>query len=237
MVWPRALSKAAGVALLTLVAAVGATAQTHYNSHIWLGARGGVTLSRMDISPSITQTMKTGTTGAVTFRYAEEKLFGLVAELGFVQRGWKEQFNTPEETSPLQYSRTLTYVNLPVMTQIIFGTNRFKGFVNLGPEVSYLVSEGTTANFDYRNPTAAEGWPKRPRQYEHLAMAVHNKFDYGITGGAGIEVYVAPRHSLTLEARYYFGLGNIFHSSKADVYSASRCTSIEVTLGYNFRLK
>ena len=70
-----------------------------------------------------------------------------------------------------------------------------------------------------------------------MAMKVKNRFDYGITAGAGIEFIVAGRHSLMLEGRYYFGLGNIFPSAKKDYFSASRGTSILVTLGYMFRLK
>lgn len=54
-----------------------------------------------------------------------------------------------------------------------------------------------------------------------------NKFDYGITAGAGIEFYLRPRHSIVLEARYYFGLGNIFPSTKADYFSASRASAIK----------
>ncbi|MDE7466964.1 MAG: PorT family protein, partial [Muribaculaceae bacterium] len=63
------------------------------------------------------------------------------------------------------------------------------------------------------------------------------KFDYGITGGIGGEFYISPRNSITLEARYYFGLGNLFNSSKSDVFSASRCSTIQFSAGYNFRLK
>ena len=70
-----------------------------------------------------------------------------------------------------------------------------------------------------------------------MTMDIKNKFDYGITAGAGIELYLRPRHSIVLEARYYFGLGNIFPSTKADYFSASRASAIQVTLGYNFRLR
>ena len=70
-----------------------------------------------------------------------------------------------------------------------------------------------------------------------MATPIKNKLDYGIAGGIGIEFYLSPRNSVTLEGRYYFGLGNIFPSAKADTFSASRNTSIEVTVGYNFRLK
>ncbi len=72
---------------------------------------------------------------------------------------------------------------------------------------------------------------------EQMATPIKNKFDYGIAGGAGVEFYISPRNSITLEGRYYFGLGNIFPAAKADTFSASRNTSIEITLGYNFRLK
>ncbi len=209
------------------------SAQTHYVPHIFIGGRAGLSLSRLDISPSVPQSWLMASTGAVTFRYTEEKLFGLVAELGWAQRGWKENF----EESPLSYSRTLTYINLPIMTQIIFGGRRAKCFINLGPELSYMISNTISANFDYNDLSTVAEWPERPRQTEQLAMPIANKFDYGITAGIGGEFYVNPRHSVTVEARYYFGLGNIFHSSKADTFSASRCTSIEVCLGYNFRLK
>ncbi len=210
-----------------------AGAQTHYKARLSAGVRGGVTLARQDLSPSVPQKFVMGSTGAVTFRYTEEKLFGLVAELGWTQRGWEEDF----EESPLRYSRKFTYMTLPVMTQIIFGSRRAKCFINLGPEFSFMVGENINANFDYNDLSSVTDWPERKRMTEQLGMKVANKFDYGITGGIGVEFYVQPRHSITLEGRYYFGLGNIFKSSKADTFSASRCTSIEISLGYNFRLK
>lgn len=236
MAWPRVYFKTL-VLSACLLAAAACAAQTHYKAHISVGGRAGVTLSRLDISPSMPQNMLLGSTGAVTFRYAEEKLFGLVAELGWAQRGWKENFSYDDQKSPLSYSRQFTYLTLPVMTQIIFGGRRAKCFINLGPEVSYMLGESISANFDYINPTAAPGWPDRARQTAQMSMAVKNKFDYGICGSIGGEFYLRPRHSVTLEVRYYFGLGNVFPSSKADTFSASRCTSIEATLGYYFRLK
>ena len=219
--------------LLLLVGVGNAVGQTHYKPHVSVGFKGGMTLSEMSFSPSVKQSFTEGSTGAVTFRYVEEKLFGLIAELGWSQRGWKEKF----EESPCRYSRALTYMHLPLLTHIYFGSPRFKCFFNLGPEFAYMIADKITANFDYRDPYHAEGFPTKARMTEQLAMEVKNKFDYGIVGGFGIEFYVTPRNSVTLEVRYYFGLGNIFPAAKADTFSASRNTSIEVTLGYNFRLK
>lgn len=208
-------------------------AQTHYKPHVSVGVKGGMTMSEMSFSPSVKQKQTKGTAGAVTFRYAEEKLFGLIAELGWSQRGWEENF----EESPCTYSRALTYLKMPLLTHIYFGSPRFKCFVNLGPEFAYMISDKIKSNFDYRNPFQAEGFPNKARMTEQMSMSVKNKFDYGITGGVGIEFYATPRNSMTLEARYYFGLGNIFPAAKADTFSASRNTSIEICLGYNFRIR
>ena len=228
--------------LLALTAAAAlpftAAAETHYKPRITLGARAGMSLGRTSFSPSVRQGWVTGSTGAVTFSYTEEKLFGLVAELGWITRGWSENFTDPYAApNPLRYSRSLTYLRLPLLTHIYVGPPRFKAFVNLGPEIGYMLGSSISSNFDYRNPTADPNWPVRNRMTEQLTMDITGRFDYGISAGAGGEFFLTPSQSITIEARYYFGLGNIFPSSKADIFSASRPSSIEVTLGYNFRVR
>lgn len=219
--------------LILLTASIAAKAQTHYVPHVWVGAHAGATLSEMSFSPSVKQSMVQGVTAGVSFKYAEERHVGLLAELNISQRGWKEDF----EESPFNYSRRLTYIELPVMTHIFFGSKKVKGFFNLGPSVSYMISDDISADFDYAHPDQVAGFPLTNRSTEQMAMEIKNKFDYGITAGLGGEFIVNRRHAISLEARYYFGLGNIYPSSKKDTFSASRGTSILITLGYSFRLK
>lgn len=208
-------------------------AQKHYQSHVHVGGHAGVTMSEMSFSPSVKQSFTQGFTMGASFRYAEERHVGLLAELNLSQRGWAENF----EEAPLNYSRTLTYIDLPIMTHIFFGGRNFKGFINLGPQVSYMIGSSISSNFDYTNPTANPDFPKTYRMTEQLTMPVKNKFDYGITAGLGAEGIIKRRHSVMIEARLYYGLGNIYPSSKKDTFSASRNISIAVTLGYMFRLK
>lgn len=222
--------------LLVLICAIAstffATAETHYKPHIFIGGRAGAAMSKISFSPNVHQGWLMGSTGAVTVRYTEEKLFAVIGEVGWSQRGWKEQY---DDTS-LEYSRSLTYINVPIMTQIYFGSRRAKAFVNLGPEFNYMLGSSTSSNFDYANASKLPDFPSY-RRTEQLTMEIKNRFDYGIVAALGGEFYVQPRHSLVLEARFYFGLGNIFPASKADVFSASRNMSFQFTLGYNFRLK
>jgi len=220
------------VFLLMMSAALAAIADTHYKSQIFVGARGGVSIGMMSFSPSVKQSWNMGSTGAVSVRYAEEKLFGIVAEFGWVTRGWKENF----EEAPLSYSLSLTYLNLPVMTQIRFGSRRFKTFINLGPQFAYMIANSINSDFDYMNPGSVSGFPSN-RQTEQLKLEVKNKFDYGICASVGFDFFVQPRHSVLIESWYYYGLCNIFPARKADYFSASRNMSLEITLGYSFRLK
>lgn len=209
-----------------------ASAETHYKPHIAIGGHAGLTLSRMSFSPSVPQGWASGMTMGVQASYSEERLVGVVGELNFGQHGWKEQF---DNNPGLSYSRTFNYIELPLMTHIYFGPSRCKFFFNLGPQFGYMVSSSISSNFDYANPASAG--IASTRRVNQMKMDIKHKFDYGITAGLGVEWWAAPRHSLYVEGRFYYGLGNIYASSKADEFSASRGMSIYVTAGYNFRLK
>ena len=219
-------------ALATLLSLT-VSAQTHYESNITIGGKGGVTLSSASFSPTVPQSMLTGMIVGATFRYIEERHFGLIAEVNLEQRGWKEDF----EEAPYSYSRTLTYIQIPFLTHIYFGSTKFHGFFNAGPEVAFMIGESTSANFDINNFQSLDDFPKVNRSTDQIAMPVKNKFDYGISAGLGMEYFIKRKHSVTLEGRFYFGLGNMFGASKSDVFAASRGMSIQVTVGYNFRMK
>ena len=221
------------ILIITLGMALGAFAQRNYEPHFAIGAKGGVTFSNMAFTPGIEQTMLQGIELGVTARYIEENFFFFVAELNIEQRGWKETF---DETD-FRYQRRLTYLQLPVMTHIYFGSRTFKGFINLGPSVGYMIGDGISSNFDYTNPETVAGFPIANRHVNQMSMDIKNRFDYGICGGAGIEFIIKRKHSLILEGRYYYGLGNIFSAKKKDEFSASRGTSIQVSLGYMFHIK
>lgn len=221
-------------AALTSLIALSAGAQTHYVSHVSIGGHAGATLSEMSFSPSVKQSFVPGFTFGAGFRYAEERHVGMVVELNVSQRGWQEKFDPQYD---FNYARRLTYIELPIMTHIFFGSRNCKCFINLGPEFGLMLADNISSNFDYQNPGSVPGFPSQNRMTAQMGMDIKNRFDYGITAGIGVELNVARKHSIFLEGRYYFGLGNIYPSSKKDTFSASRGTSIMVTAGYYFRIK
>ena len=65
---------------------------------------------------------------------------------------------------------------------------------------------------------------------------IENIFDYSICGGLGIEFRTPKAGNFILEARYDFGLGNIYHNSKADDFSKSNNQAITVSVAYLFNV-
>lgn len=222
------------VVILLIAGIMTLTAQRRYSPNLAIGGKAGMTLSSMSFSPKIDQSMTEGFMAGVAVRYTEERHVGIIAELNIEQRGWREKYDPGDNFS---YKRTLTYLQLPLLTHIYFGSKKFKGFINLGPEVGYMIASSISADFNYHNIDAVTGYPHGYRTNEQLAMEIKNRFDYGISAGIGMEYVVARRHSLMLEGRFYYGLGNIFPSAKKDYFSASRGMSIEVTVGYLFRIR
>lgn len=215
-----------------ILTVIGGQAQTHYSSNVSVGAKGGVDISRVFFNPGVRQSFAIGVNYGFTFRYIEENHFGLIAELDFVQRGWKEDF----EEHPFNYSRTLNYLELPVLAHIYFG-RRGRFFFNAGPQIGLFLSESSKSNFNPEEIEKIEGFPIRNRTNYQLTMPVTQKLDYGISAGLGGEFSINQKNSLYLEARFYYGLGNIFRAKRTDNFRGSNQMSIMASIGYWFRIK
>lgn len=216
--------------LAIALAGMSMNAQTHYKAQISLGGHGGLNLSEVLFTPSVTQTFLPGFNFGLNFRYVEEKHFGFIVEANFEQRGWKEDF----EGDPFSYQRTINFIQIPFMSHIYFG-RRGKFFINLGPSVSFMIGDVVKSNFDYKNVSSIVDFPVHTnQQYSYPTKA---KFDYGIQGGLGGEFSINRRNSLFLEARFYFGLANMVSAKRTDHFRGSNPMTLSVNLGYWFRMK
>ena len=207
-------------------------AQTHYQSNIAIGVKGGMDFSEVFFNPHVKQTFQPGVTAGVMVRYIEENHFGLIGELNFAQRGWKENF----EDDPFHYSRDLDYIDLCFLAHVYFG-KRGRFFFNAGPQVGYYLGEHMKANFDPYNISNVPGFPVINRINQQMTEPIKIKVDYGISAGLGGEFNINRRNSICAECRFYFGLANIFSTKRADYFNASNQMSLSATIGYWFRVK
>lgn len=71
---------------------------------------------------------------------------------------------------------------------------------------------------------------------EQHGKAIDNKFDYGIAGGAGIELRTKAGNFI-VEGRYYYALSDFYGSTKKDFFSRSAHGVITAKITYLFDLK
>ena len=96
------------------------------------GIRGGTTWSMMLFNPSVGQLSMPMTYHAgAQFRMISEKYCGIKLELNYSQKGFKDKYG----------HRRLDYIELPFMTHITFGQRLFRFFIDLGPEIAYLLQD------------------------------------------------------------------------------------------------
>lgn len=195
--------------------------QTKFKQELAVGASFGVNFSSVSFSPRVKQSMLMGFNGGAVLRWNTESHMGIQTEINFTQQGWKEKY---EEHPDYEYSRTLNYFEIPFFTHIYFGSKRVKVFINLGPKIGYEISESTQSNiqdvtFDSNVPT------------EQHALPVEKKLDWGLCGGPGLEFRTGIGYFL-LEGRYYYALGDIYHSQKKDPFAKSAPQVISVKVSY-----
>lgn len=236
------------ISLLAALLSAGASAQIgEHRSELSLGVSGGYVMSNVGFNPSIPQKMLGGITGGLTVRYTCEKYFNsicaLVAEVNYVQAGWREDILTAEDMpvvnpltgQPEQYERRLNYLQVPMMARMGWGRERkgFQFFVQVGPQIGLFLSDKATANFDLASRNQADRIGAQ-RDAAQDSLPIQRKFDYGIAGGLGLEYSHPKVGHFILEGRYYYGLGDIFDNSKRDYFGRSNIGNIVVKLTYLF---
>ena len=184
-----------------------------------VGVSGGTTFSSVTFSPRVMQGTLLGTTFGLTGRMTMGKYVGIQAELNYVQQGWQEKY---EERPELKYSRRLDYLQLPFYTHIQFGGDNVKGFINAGPQIGYLIGESTEDKLNGEQPG------KENNQHN---MSIENKFEWGISGGAGIEIRTGIGYFL-LEGRYLYSLGDIYSTKRGDNFTKASIQTITTKISY-----
>ncbi|MDR0547404.1 MAG: PorT family protein [Dysgonamonadaceae bacterium] len=199
------------------------TAQNSTFQPEWrFGANGGVTLSRVGFNPHIPQELLLQATGGFTARYISESNFGLQAELNYSLRGWQQTTDTVVHF--YRYSRSLAYLEMPVLTHIYFNLGKHSRLIfNLGPQIAYNLSEKVLALEDTN--------PEKSEYLQYFDRKIQNRFDYGIAGGGGLEIRTGIG-SFILEGRYFYGLSDIFKNSRGEDFQASHNQVIGIKLTY-----
>ncbi len=242
--------------LFTLLPLSASAQVGEFRKDLAIGVNGGYVMSNVSFMPKVPQGFQGGMTGGLTVRYTCEKYFksicAVVAEVNYAQIGWKEDIldmqdqPVPLHTDPsqtLRYSRRMNYVQMPVFARLGWGRERngFQAFFQIGPQFGFFLSDKIDSNFDAHqsafDPMSIEYQYSGKRASHVMAqdtMAVENKFDYGIAVGAGLEYSNRHVGHFLIDARYYYGLGNMYGSTKRDYFGRSNFGNIVIKFTYLF---
>ena len=219
---------------LFIISGISAYAQVGQpRTDLAVGINGGFVMNRVSFSPSVKQKLKNGMTMGFTTRYTCEKYFNMICaiqgEINYSQAGWKEKTDTGGDT----YQRTIHYIQVPLLANLGFGRERggVKGFLVIGPQLGFCIGENEKDGARYNVPQELVGGLT---QHD---LKVQKKFEYGITGGLGMDVSTKGGHHFIVEGRYFYGLSDIFSSTKKDPFSRCANSAIYAKVSYLFDIK
>jgi hypothetical protein len=194
----------------------------------YLGAKGGLTFSQVRFYPNVQTEYLQGNTGGLIFRMISEPHIGIQAEINYIEKGWKEKPFTGQYAE-VGYFHRLNYINIPILTHVNLGKKAMRFIINLGPEFGFLLSDTQGFTPDAIIPPETEGYKS------YYFKPVDTSFDILFTGGLGMEYHLKGGSALSLEARIYYSLPNLYDTSKY-TYQSSQNNGAQVTLSYLFRL-
>lgn len=198
------------------------SAQYNTLSEWYVGPSAGASASSITLVPKYVDKMYAlGKNGGLTLRYISEDHFGFQLECNYMEAGWLEDGFGLKNAADYSYSRRMNYLEMPFLMHSYLALNATRFFVNVGPKFSYLLSESEH--------------DRSPVTYPQIGKLSERPFQYGILGGAGLEVHLGPT-VLGLEGRYCYNLSNIFNDAIGEDFVTSDLQVITLNLYLLFQL-
>lgn len=222
------------ISILTL--AFLAFTQEAHAQDLYLGIRGGVGGGSIAIRPFQETKATFGVPEfgiSILYKGKGKYVDGLEANINYATSEYQWLAKAKSDSS---YTRKINAVEIPIMWHARFDMDkeRFSVFINLGPYVSYDISSSEHWAGDNK---AGSRWENRSRKYTYNTL-VDNRIGYGIIGGGGISYLIGGRILLSVEARYRFGLSDVYRNPNKypkSEYNQSQVSQYRVTAGISYR--
>lgn len=191
-----------------------------YRKNSLLGLRLGGNMTSISLLPVIADLSSDFSYGAgLSYVYSNKKNVGIQLELLYTSRKWKETFN-----DTLDASTDLSYVQLPLMTNISLGNGRFKYLINLGTYFAYNINKSLKSEL-----------PADHEYYESVRDRAERSGDFGLIIGAGFRFF-SNFGTLQLDARFEYGYQNLYNEDSSG-FRYSNMSVIHMGLCYFIDLR
>lgn len=191
----------------------------------YVGLRAAYTTSTMTFKPDAETKLLTGSglDYGLEFKYFNAKYVGFQSELYLTSRGYLKAIDV-EELGDTLFKRVNLYLELPMFIQFRLKLGIVMLHVNAGPYFAYLLSakEGDNSTGKYRLNKV------------DINILRENRFDYGLMGGVGLS-HDFQWGTIQAEARFGYGLGDLYDYSYSGMPSESRAIIQNFSLSYLYR--
>ena len=169
-----------------------------------------------------------GTTFGVSGQYNLNEWFGVRADLNLTQKNYRRSRVVYDY---VDYKLTNNYMQLPVMASFSFGSQKLRGFCNLGVYGGYWLSshrKGSDKN------TFSEEFIRFDEKVTFNDER-DQRWDCGLVGGVGLEYRIAAHWSAQAEVRYYYSTtsATMQYMRNRD-YRYNSTTTVQIGAYYNF---
>lgn len=196
---------------------------------VTVGARAGFNIAHLrKFSPpdQYKKSVILGSDLAGVIRIDFNKFIGLQTEVAFTQKGqgWKRSQDSARYTGKF----VANYVQFPVLAAARVGNEKIKGVFLLGPYFAYWTGGYT------QESVSVDKQSKNAQTTKYQFTSQDNRFDLGITSGAGADFKVG-KGWIELMARHNLGLMNI-HKKDSGLPRQYHC-NFTLSLGYRYAIK
>jgi outer membrane protein W len=206
-------------------------------SRFMVGAMGGVTYT--DVSGQVlVQRGRTdaydpiaGLQGGIRTMYELSGHFSLRLEALYNQKGGI--YTSEDALTQIMIKTRRNYLNIPLLLQYSFlkEQHALRPHIFAGPTAAWMLNARQQYSIAYITQQEREVFPVEE------AAEKFARFDYGVTGGLGLQLQPAFRWAITADVRGYYGLGNINNfPEEAVVRPNTQQIQVGATLGILYRL-
>ncbi len=195
------------ISFLTLVTCF----TTHAQEKVWsVGPEVGISLSKYGKDASANE-FKSGAIGGIFLTYSILNTYAITTKLLYSQKG--ASFKSSD------IKQTLNYIEVPLIGRFFLNKEgSFRPNIFVGPSFGFLAGATNKVGSNNREPIES---------YENI----FNGFDFGVTGGLGLNFLISTETYFIIDARYTHGLSDI---TKADGNVNNNSFGVSAGLSFGF---
>jgi hypothetical protein len=198
--------------ILAVLASVIMYTSTSFSQEIGMGIEGGLNLSNISTTPSLTTSSKTGFMVGGFADIGVSRIISIKPAVRYTVKGYTQQFNG------VSLNESYHYIEIPLLIKASIPLHRVKPYFEAGPNLGIQLSANQEFSFNGQVQDQDSG-------------PFYNAVDFGLYFGSGMEFSVAPNTDIFTGFGYSLGLTNI---SKNQI--TAKNNGFRITAGVKFGL-